>query len=463
MALALLLSPSTALSHPGASWVPTLSVDPSSLPAIEGTVAPDRGQVDFGMALEWFDDPVPGAVGGRFLSTFSTQVGLGRRWALGLQLPVAGYQSSATSADIAPPGLGDARALVRWVPRTAGSAIGPTLPTGNACRQGRCSHNWSTGLAFELAATAPTSGVPFAGHGAPTARLDAAFELRSFRYGLVASVGYLLAFGDAWPAQDALCAPSDISCPVGVAQRDRLVLSIGLRHPVAAVLGFLGAFSPIFADIGTLLAFTMVNTIGSPYLTLVASLDGRDLFDGPAAVELGFGSQRRVGPFTITVGGACGYGGLLDGSHRVTIGLQWQPPGDEDRDGVGDDADECLGVVGTASLRGCPDERGDPDHDDLLFPADQCPTLPEDLNGLDDHDGCPDRDADGDGVPDARDVCPCAAAGAHSARGPERRGCPFAAPDSTDRACLTLADEAPPDGGVRPSPREGSPYSHEAR
>lgn len=446
MALALLLSPSTALAHPGASWVPTLSVDPSSLPAIEGTAAPDAGQVDFGMALEWFDDPVPGAVGGRFLSTFSTQVGLGRRLALGLQLPVAGYQSSATSSDISPPGLGDARALLRWVPRTAGSALGPTLPTGNACGQGRCSHNWSTGLAFELAATAPTSGVPFAGHGGPTARLDAAFELRSFRYGLVTSVGYLMAFGDG---------PSG-----SMAQRDRLVLSIALRHPLAAVLGALGYFTPIFADIGTLLAFAMVNTIGSPYLSLVGSIDPGG---GPAAWEIGFGSQRRVGPFTITVGGACGYGGLFDGSHRVTIGLQWQPPGDEDRDGVGDDADECLGVVGTASLRGCPDERGDPDHDHLLFPADQCPTLAEDINGLDDHDGCPDRDADGDGVPDARDVCPCTAMGARSARGPERRGCPFEAPDSTDRACLTLADPAPPDGGVRPTPREGSPYSHEAR
>lgn len=446
MALALLLSPSTALSHPGASWVPTLSVDPSSLPVIEGTVAPDGGQVDFGMALEWFDDPVPGVVGGRFLSTFSTQVGLGRRWALGLQLPVAGYQSSAASADASPPGLGDARALLRWVPQTAGSSLGPTLPTGNACRQGRCSHNWSTGLAFELAATAPTSGVPFAGHGAPTARLDATFELRSFRYGAVVSAGYLLAFGDA--------------SPMGMAQRDRLVLSIGLRHPVAAVLGFLGVAAPIFADIGTLLAFTMVNTIGSPYLTLVGSIDPSG---GPAAWEIGFGSQRRVGPFTFTVGGACGYGGLLEGSHRVTIGLQWQPPGDEDRDGVGDDADECLGVAGTASHRGCPDERGDPDHDHLLFPADQCPTLAEDINGLDDHDGCPDRDADGDGVPDARDACPCTATGARSARGPERRGCPFAAPDSTDRACLTLADPAPPDGGVRPPPSEGSPYSHEAR
>lgn len=446
MALALLLSPSTALSHPGASWVPTLSVDPSSLPAIEGTVAPERGQVDFGMGMEWLDDPVPGAVGGRFLSTFSTQVGLGRRWALGLQLPVAGYQSSAASADISPPGLGDARALLRWVPRTAGSAIGPTLPTGNACRQGRCSHNWSTGLAFELAATAPTSGVPFAGHGSPTARLDAAFELRSFRYGFVTSLGYLMAFGDG---------PSG-----SMAQRDRLLLSFGLRHPVAAVLGLLGIFSPIFADVGTLLAFAMVNTIGSPYLSIVGSIDPGG---GPAAWELGFGSQRRVGPFTITVGGACGYGGLLDGSHRVTLGLQWQPPGDEDRDGVGDDADECLGVVGAASLRGCPDERGDPDHDHLLFPADQCPTLAEDINGIDDHDGCPDRDADGDRVPDARDVCPCTAAGARSARGPERRGCPFDEPDSTDRACLTLADDAPPDGGVRPPPREGSPYSHEAR
>ncbi|MCA9691115.1 MAG: OmpA family protein [Myxococcales bacterium] len=43
----------------------------------------------------------------------------------------------------------------------------------------------------------------------------------------------------------------------------------------------------------------------------------------------------------------------------------------------------------------------DDDGDSIVGEADECPHLPEDIDGFQDEDGCPDRDNDGDGVLDA--------------------------------------------------------------
>ncbi len=71
-----------------------------------------------------------------------------------------------------------------------------------------------------------------------------------------------------------------------------------------------------------------------------------------------------------------------------------------------------------AALRMSPAERcaprevvvqgpGDRDGDGYLDPDDQCPDQPENFNGFQDQDGCPDDpDSDGDGIADSRDGCP---------------------------------------------------------
>ncbi|MFT7581131.1 MAG: outer membrane protein OmpA-like peptidoglycan-associated protein [Myxococcota bacterium] len=48
----------------------------------------------------------------------------------------------------------------------------------------------------------------------------------------------------------------------------------------------------------------------------------------------------------------------------------------------------------------------DADADGVPIPTDACPDVPEDLDGHEDGDGCPDLDNDGDGVPDTADKCP---------------------------------------------------------
>ena len=49
---------------------------------------------------------------------------------------------------------------------------------------------------------------------------------------------------------------------------------------------------------------------------------------------------------------------------------------------------------------------GDTDGDGLLDNVDRCPREPEDMDGFEDEDGCPDNDNDSDGILDKDDKCP---------------------------------------------------------
>ncbi|MFP4013168.1 MAG: OmpA family protein [Chitinispirillaceae bacterium] len=81
---------------------------------------------------------------------------------------------------------------------------------------------------------------------------------------------------------------------------------------------------------------------------------------------------------------------------------------DQDGDGIPDDADLCPNepedVDGYEDEDGCPDY--DNDEDGIYDEDDQCPDEPEDMDGFQDNDGCPDPDNDMDGIPDVADACP---------------------------------------------------------
>lgn len=49
---------------------------------------------------------------------------------------------------------------------------------------------------------------------------------------------------------------------------------------------------------------------------------------------------------------------------------------------------------------------GDRDGDGVADANDTCPDQPEDRDGVDDVDGCPEPDNDSDGIPDVSDKCP---------------------------------------------------------
>lgn len=84
---------------------------------------------------------------------------------------------------------------------------------------------------------------------------------------------------------------------------------------------------------------------------------------------------------------------------------------DPDNDGLCGDADKCPEEPedkdGFQDTDGCPDP--DNDTDAILDVDDKCPNDPEDMDSFEDTNGCPDPDNDQDGIPDTKDKCPIVA------------------------------------------------------
>ncbi len=81
---------------------------------------------------------------------------------------------------------------------------------------------------------------------------------------------------------------------------------------------------------------------------------------------------------------------------------------DRDFDGIPDHLDECPDdpedFDGMEDTDGCPED--DSDGDGISDRHDRCVHQPEDNDGFEDEDGCPDLDNDRDGIPDIDDQCP---------------------------------------------------------
>jgi outer membrane protein OmpA-like peptidoglycan-associated protein len=97
---------------------------------------------------------------------------------------------------------------------------------------------------------------------------------------------------------------------------------------------------------------------------------------------------------------------------RAFIGIVFEPNiGDRDGDGIKDDIDKCPDdpedFDGFEDEDGCPEP--DNDRDGIPDVDDKCPNIPEDKDGFEDEDGCPEgnkNDRDGDGILDDVDKCP---------------------------------------------------------
>jgi OmpA-OmpF porin, OOP family len=94
---------------------------------------------------------------------------------------------------------------------------------------------------------------------------------------------------------------------------------------------------------------------------------------------------------------------------RVFASLGYAPDvRDSDGDGVVNGRDACVlepeDKDGWEDSDGCPDL--DNDGDRRADATDQCPNQAEDIDGFQDEDGCPELDNDGDGLPDLEDKCP---------------------------------------------------------
>jgi outer membrane protein OmpA-like peptidoglycan-associated protein len=93
----------------------------------------------------------------------------------------------------------------------------------------------------------------------------------------------------------------------------------------------------------------------------------------------------------------------------LTLGPKFDPLSlDRDGDGIPNKFDACINIPedhdGFEDDDGCPED--DNDKDGLKDPVDACPNDPEDFDNFEDQDGCPDWDNDKDGIQDPNDRCP---------------------------------------------------------
>ena len=169
------------------------------------------------------------------------------------------------------------------------------------------------------------------------------------------------------------------------------------------------------------------------------------------------------------IGGAAGAGlnrGIGSPDLRAILTLGWgtppeapdTAPGDRDGDGILDPDDQCPDEPedrdGFEDEDGCPDP--DNDRDGILDVNDECPLEPEDADGIADEDGCPEEDYDEDGLPDVIDECPLEPEDHDDFEDDD--GCPD--PDNDQDTVLDVDDRCPlvpgvPENDGCPGDRDG--------
>ena len=155
----------------------------------------------------------------------------------------------------------------------------------------------------------------------------------------------------------------------------------------------------------------------------------------------------------LTIGGGPGLSqGYGTPDFRVFVGYTFVPPPpppppvDSDGDGLLDLEDTCPqrpeDKDGFQDEDGCPDP--DNDRDGIEDRSDTCPVEAEDKDGFQDEDGCPDPDNDGDGFKDKEDQCPSKAEDKDGFQ--DEDGCPD--PDNDGDGLLDPDDQCPNEAEV---------------
>lgn len=154
---------------------------------------------------------------------------------------------------------------------------------------------------------------------------------------------------------------------------------------------------------------------GTERLWLIGEIFGRaalpelDLDTSP--LEAVGGARLKVGKaLSVLAGGGAGLSqGVGAPGFRLFAAVGYAPDfRDSDGDGIANDKDNCPLVPedkdGFEDRDGCPDD--DNDGDRRPDSMDKCPDQAEDLDGFEDDDGCPESDNDKDGIDDFDDRCP---------------------------------------------------------
>ena len=409
-ALALVFCAAPAAADEGAFEVERfrLAIDEDGILDVESGTVP--GHLRFGLAL-WLghsDEPltvyredtgerVGALIRGRTGGDVAASLALWNRVELGLALPVIVEQDGAMSfagSDAAFPevessGLGNLRVMPKV--RLAGNDRGA--------------------VAFLLTARLPTSGgAAYAGYDRVTLAPEMAGSGRVGRLGLAGN------FGFQWRREIDGVAGMEVNHELYARVGWALYLGPGERPPIELALTVSGS-----SDIGS----------------------GRFATDDYSPFEVAGGPSFRLGQSLVLF--AAGGTGLNDGhgapDWRVLGGVRLMGGGVEEAPPVEMvlTAEPAPPVQPQPEPEPAPPVVADSDGDGVTDDADRCPADPEDVDGFEDGDGCPDPDNDKDGVVDAADGCP-------DKSGPvENKGCPDA--DRDGDAIVDRLDNCPDEPG----------------
>ncbi len=382
---------------------------------LEPAATPDTGEFT---AAAWMSyayrpitlkDPTTGARAFEVLShqlttDLTLSVGFGKRLALGLDLPMLVYQAGDTQTPASRQVTGDL-----------------TLPKhglGDLAIVGKLTLIRPTGgefggfaLALHERLTAPTGDdASFLGEGAATSETRLLAEYRLVVLAVHAAAGLKLRAQHERFGCGATPIAADGTDPCATRFGNEVPWGLGLSmRPQALGIDPKGRWT------------WYLETHGHLPAGPVAPFQSAKLSDA----QLGVGARFAVRDVSVLGGVEAGLlGGVGVAPVRGLLSVAWAPRvHDADGDGIEDDVDKCKELPedkdGFQDDDGCPD--ADNDDDGVPDADDKCVNVPEDEDGFEDEDGCPDLDNDRDGIPDAEDACPNEP-GARSAD-PKRSGC----------------------------------------
>jgi OOP family OmpA-OmpF porin len=462
------------------TWRP--STDPSGGLALEPTTTPGPWNWNVGALLSYshrpvsvtLNDPASGAattlrpVENQLALDLVAGLGIGRRFSFGLDLPTALYQTGTKPLPATITSSGE-------LPTTA---IGDLGFTGKATLIDNAQGGF--GLAALATVTVPT-GDPqsFLGEGSATVGARLVGEYTLLIASVQASLGYTLrtdqrtwpastttssglTFGDSIPWSVAIGLKPDLF-KIDKGHRQRWEVGFHGWLPAGPVAPFggtgaaqlspaivsladrieLGHYRDSYVVIGAEAA--MSDAVGAPVFRGILGIgwaprnhdldnDGvpDDVDQCPELPEDKDNFEDRDGcpeidnddDGVLDKEDACPNEAGVPSSDPKKNGC---PQPDRDKDGVPDTDDACPDQKGTPSddpkANGCPLSGGrDRDKDGIADKDDRCPDQPEDKDGYEDDDGCPDPDNDGDGIADTEDACPKEPG--RASPDPKQNGCP---------------------------------------
>jgi hypothetical protein len=391
------------------------STDPASGLYLEPASTPDTGDFSAGAWLSYayrpvtLKDPTTGerafqVLSHQLTSDLTMSVGIAKRLALGLDLPILLYQTGDTPTAASQKVTGD-----YTLPKHALGDLGLTgkltliRPTGGEFG--------GFALALHERLTAPTGDdASLLGEGAVTSETRLLAEYRLVVLAVHAAAGFKARAQHERFLCNATPIAADGTDPCATRFGNEVPWGLGLSlRPQAFGIDPNGRWT------------WFVETHGHLPAGPEAPFASAKLSDA----QLGVGARFAVRDVSVLGGVEAGLvGGVGVAPVRGLLSLAWAPRvHDVDGDGVEDDVDKCKELPedrdGFQDEDGCPE--ADDDDDGVPDVDDKCPRVAEDEDGFEDDDGCPDPDNDRDGILDKSDACPNEPGPANA--DPKRSGC----------------------------------------